>query len=262
MPLPHWIAVVILGIVEGVTEFIPVSSTGHLLVAEHWLGCRQTDLFNVVIQCGAVVAVLPLFQDRIRMLLRWREPASFVLNLKILLAFLITVAGGLVIDKMGIKLPETVHPVAAALVIGGVLFILVESLMKGKRTSDEISWMVVIVVALAQLLAAIFPGSSRSGATIIFAMMLGTSRVAATEFSFLVGIPTLLAAGGYKIFKGLKSGVHEEWGLLLLGSAVAAVVSFVAVKWLLRYVQSHTFVGFGIYRIAVGLFLLWALAPH
>lgn len=262
MPLPHWIAVVILGIVEGITEFIPVSSTGHLLIAEHWLGCRQTDLFNVVIQCGAVVAVLPLFQDRIRMLLRWREPASFVLNLKILVAFLITVAGGLVIDKMGIKLPETVQPVAAALVIGGVLFILVESLMKGKRTSGEISWMVVIVVAVAQLVAAIFPGASRSGATIIFAMMLGTGRVAATEFSFLVGIPTLLAAGGYKILKGLKSGAHEEWGLLLIGSVVAAVVSFVAVKWLLRYVQSHTFVGFGIYRIAVGLFLLWILAPH
>ena len=253
---------VLLGIVEGVTEFIPVSSTGHLLIAEHWLGSHQSDLFNVVIQCGAVVAVLPLFKDRISMLLRWREPASLVLNLKILTAFLITVAGGLVIDKLGIQLPDNVQPVAAALIVGGVLFIVVEFLMKGKDASAEISWTVVIVVALAQLVAAVFPGASRSGATIIFAMMLGTSRVAATEFSFLVGIPTLLAAGGYKILKGLKSGAHEEWVLLAMGTVVAAVVSFIAVKWLLRYIQTHTFVGFGIYRIALGLVLLWALLPH
>ncbi|MFA7344508.1 MAG: undecaprenyl-diphosphate phosphatase [Terrimicrobiaceae bacterium] len=260
--LPAWLAVLVLGIVEGITEFIPVSSTGHLLIAEHWLGCHQTDLFNVVIQCGAVVAVLPLFKDRIAMLLRWREPASLALNGKILTAFLITVAGGLVIDKLGIELPETVQPVAAALIVGGILFILVEVLMAGKSDEAEISWAVVIAVAVAQLAAAVFPGASRSGATIIFAMMLGTGRVAATEFSFLVGIPTLLAAGGYKILKGLKSGAHEEWALLAMGTAVAAVVSFIAVKWLLRYVQTHTFVGFGIYRIVLGLVLLWVLMPH
>jgi len=260
--LPSWLAVLILGIVEGITEFIPVSSTGHLLIAEHWLGSQQTDLFNVVIQCGAVVAVLPLFKGRISMLLRWREPASLAMNLKILTAFLITVAGGLVIDKLGIKLPENVQPVAAALIAGGILFIVVEFLMKGKPASADISWSAVIVVAVAQLVAAIFPGSSRSGTTIIFAMMLGTSRVAATEFSFLVGIPTMLAAGGYKILKGLKSGAHEEWVLLAMGTAVAAVVSFIAVKWLLRYIQTHTFVGFGIYRIALGLVLLWALLPR
>lgn len=262
MGLPSWLVVVILGIVEGITEFIPVSSTGHLLIAEHWLGSHQTDLFNVVIQCGAVVAVLPLFKDRISMLLRWREPASLAMNLKILTAFLITVAGGLVIDKLGIKLPENVQPVAAALIVGGVLFILVEFLMKGKASSAEISWAVVVVVAVAQLVAAIFPGSSRSGATIIFAMMLGTSRVAATEFSFLVGIPTLLAAGAYKILKGLKAGAQEDWVLLAMGTVVAAVVSFIAVKWLLRYIQTHTFVGFGFYRIVLGLVLLWALLPH
>ena len=262
MALPSWLVVFILGVVEGITEFIPVSSTGHLLIAEHWLGSHQTDLFNVVIQSGAVLAVLPLFKDRIAMLLRWREPASLALNLKILTAFLITVAGGLVIDKLGIKLPEDVQPVAAALVVGGILFIAVEFLMKGKAGTEEISWAVVIVVAVGQLVAAIFPGSSRSGATIIFAMMLGTSRVAATEFSFLVGIPTLLAAGGYKILKALKSGAHEEWVLLAIGTVVAAVVSFIAVKWLLRYIQTHTFVGFGIYRIALGLILFRAMLPH
>jgi len=257
--LPDWIAVVVLGIVEGVTEFIPVSSTGHLLIVEHWLGAR-TDLFNVVIQCGAVLAVIPLFQNRIAMLLRWREPASLTLNLKILTAFLITVAGGLVIDKLGIKLPETVQPVAAALILGGVLFVVVETLMKRRGFTEEISWQVVAIVAVGQLVAAIFPGSSRSGATIIFAMMLGAGRVTATEFSFLVGIPTMLAAGGYKILKGLHSGIPEDWGMLFLGSVVAAAVSFVAVKWMLRYVQHHTFISFGLYRIALGAVLFWLLS--
>jgi undecaprenyl-diphosphatase len=260
--LPSWLAVFILGVVEGITEFIPVSSTGHLLIAENWMHSHQTDLFNVVIQSGAVLAVLPLFKERIAMLLRWREPASLTMNLKILTAFLITVAGGLVIDKMGIKLPENVQPVAVALIVGGVLFILVEFLMKGKGMTAEISWAVVIVVAFSQLIAAIFPGASRSGTTIIFAMMLGTSRVAATEFSFLVGIPTLLAAGGYKILKELKTGWHEDWALLLMGTVVAGVVSFVAVKWLLHYIQTHTFVNFGIYRIALGLVLLSGFLPH
>ena len=262
MGLPSWLAVIVLGIVEGITEFIPVSSTGHLLIAENWMQYHQTDLFNVVIQSGAVLAVLPLFKDRIAMLLRWNQPASLTLNLKILTAFLITVAGGLVLDKKGIKLPENIQPVAAALIVGGVLFLVVETLMKGRESTEEISWAVVIVVALAQLVAAVFPGASRSGATIIFAMMLGTSRIAATEFSFLVGIPTLLAAGGFKILKSLKSGAHEEWVLLALGTIVAAVVSFIAVKWLLRFIQTHTFVGFGIYRIALGLVLLAGFLPH
>ena len=262
MGLPSWLAVVVLGIVEGITEFIPVSSTGHLLIAENWMQYHQTDLFNVVIQSGAVLAVLPLFKDRIAMLLRWNQPASLTLNLKILTAFLITVAGGLVLDKKGIKLPENIQPVAAALIVGGVLFLVVETLMKGRESTEEISWAVFIVVALAQLVAAVFPGASRSGATIIFAMMLGTSRIAATEFSFLVGIPTLLAAGGFKILKSLKSGAHEEWVLLALGTIVAAVVSFIAVKWLLRFIQTHTFVGFGIYRIALGLVLLAGFLPH
>lgn len=262
MGLPSWLVVFVLGIVEGITEFIPVSSTGHLLIAENWMGSRQTDLFNVVIQSGAVLAVLPLFKDRIAMLLRWREPASLTMNLKILTAFLITVAGGLVIDKLGIKLPVNVQPVAVALIVGGVLFILVEFLMKGKAMTAEISWTVVVVVAVSQLIAAMFPGASRSGTTIIFAMMLGASRIAATEFSFLVGIPTLLAAGGYKILKELKTGGHEDWALLLMGTVVAGVVSFIAVKWMLRYIQTHTFVGFGVYRIALGLVLLSGVLPH
>jgi undecaprenyl-diphosphatase len=260
--LPAWLIVVILGIVEGITEFIPISSTGHLLIVEDWLGSHQSDLFNVVIQCGAVLAVLPLFRERIVMLSHWRSPESRMLNLKIFVAFFITGVGGLALKKLGLKLPEELLPIALALVAGGVAFLGVEAWLKGRKTSDTITWAVVIAVAIAQLVAAAFPGTSRSGSTIVFALALGTGRVAATEFSFLVGIPTMLAAGAYEIYDGLKHGAREDWGLLALGFVVAALVSFVAVKWLLRYVQSHTFVSFGIYRVVFGLFLLGYFFLH
>jgi undecaprenyl-diphosphatase len=185
-----------------------------------------------------------------------------MLNLKIFVAFFITGVGGLALKKLGLKLPEELLPIALALVAGGVAFLGVEAWLKGRKTSDTITWAVVIAVAIAQLVAAAFPGTSRSGSTIVFALALGTGRVAATEFSFLVGIPTMLAAGAYEIYDGLKHGAREDWGLLGLGFVVAAVVSFVAVKWLLRYVQSHTFVSFGIYRVVFGLFLLGYFFLH
>jgi undecaprenyl-diphosphatase len=254
-----WLVAVILGIVEGLTEFIPVSSTGHLLIAEHWLP-HQSDLFNVVIQAGAVLAVIPLFWGRLQMLARWREPASQVMLAKISAAFLITCAGGFILEKKGFKLPEEIKPVALALLIGGVLFVAVEWMLRGRKGASEISWTVAIVIGFAQLIEAVFQGASRSGSTILFALMLGAARPAATEFSFLVGIPTMLAASALKIFKSLHHPVagapHENWAVLAVASVVAAVVSFVAVKWLLRYVQTHTFTGFGIYRIAVAVILL------
>lgn len=257
MALPEWLIIVILGIVEGATEFIPVSSTGHLLIFQEWLDYRQSDLFNIVIQSGAVLAVLPLFKDRLRMMADWRNPQSQDFNIKILVGFMLTVVGGLTLDKLGIELPETTIPVAGALILGGILFIVVERRLRDRPLADSITWSVVLMVAFAQILAAVFPGTSRSGATIIFAMLCGLNRVVATEFSFLIGIPTLLAAGAYKILKAINGGATENWGLLLLGTAVSALVSFIAVKWLLRYVQSHTFIGFGVYRIILGLVLVW-----
>lgn len=265
--MPIWIVVVLLGIIEGITEFLPVSSTGHLLIAEQWLP-RQSDLFNIVIQCGAVIAVLPLFPDRLRQFFfRWREPATQMYLLKILVAFGITGACGFVLDKKGLKLPETLPPVAVALFIGGVLFILVEAWLKEKVHQSEITWPIVIAVGVGQLIAAIFPGASRSGTTILLALILGLNRVAATEFSFLVGIPTMLAAGGWKIFKSLHhpaaNAPHEDWPMVALAFVIAALVSFVAVKWLLRYVQTHTFVAFGWYRIGmavvIGILLLMGI---
>jgi undecaprenyl-diphosphatase len=259
--MPHWIVALILGIVEGITEFIPVSSTGHLLITEKLLRVTESDLFNVVIQCGAVIAVLPLFPNRIHKFvfeLRDKETQNYLL--KIATAFIITCIGGFILDKKGFKLPEELAPVAWALLIGGIAFVAIEIFLRGKKLGEEITWTIAIAVGLGQLVAAVFPGSSRSGTTIMFCLLLGLTRPAATEFSFLVGIPTMLAAGALKIFKAVHHpdplAPHEDWGMVLLATIVAAVVSFIAVKWLLRYVQTHTFSAFGWYRIALAVAIL------
>jgi undecaprenyl-diphosphatase len=257
-----WIAVVILGIIEGITEFLPISSTAHLLIAEHWLP-RQSDLFNIVIQSGAVISVLPLFPERLHQFaFKWRERATRDYAGKILLAFVITGIGGLALDKAGFRLPEELGPIAWALLGGGICFLLVERWLRGRTPHGPVTWSVAAVVGLGQLIAAVFPGTSRSGATILLMLMLGLSRPDATEFSFLVGIPTMLAAGGLKIFRSLhhpSPGVApEHWDMVVLGFIISAVVSFIAVRWLLRYIQTHTFNVFGWYRIAlaVGIFCL------
>ncbi|HWF20397.1 MAG TPA: undecaprenyl-diphosphate phosphatase, partial [Verrucomicrobiae bacterium] len=238
--MPDWISIVILGIIEGITEFLPISSTGHLLLAEHWLP-HQTDLFNVVIQTGAVLAVIPLFHQRFHQFIyRWNDPAVRAYLFKIIVAFVITGIGGFILEKKNFKLPEHLTPVAWALLIGGIVFIAVETMLRGKKLSTEVTWTIALAVGLGQLIAAAFPGASRSGTTIMISMILGMARPEATEFSFLVSIPTMLAAGGYKMFKALHhpalGAPHENWPMVLLATVVAAVVSFIAVKWLLRYV--------------------------
>jgi undecaprenyl-diphosphatase len=260
--MPDWIAVLLLGIIEGITEFIPVSSTGHLLLAEKLLHISQSDLFNIVIQSGAVLAVLPLFPERLKQFaFRWRDPATQDYLLKISVAFVITGIGGYILDKKGYKLQENLLPIAIALLVGGILFVMIERWLRGKSPRNEVTWPIVIAVGLGQLVAMVFPGASRSGTTILLALLLGMNRPMATEFSFLVGIPTMLAAGAWKIFKAFHHAANapsENWGMVAFGTIVAALVSFIAVKWLLRYVQTHTFNAFGWYRIAlaIGIFLL------
>ncbi len=258
--MPDWFVVVLLGIVEGITEFLPVSSTGHLLIAERWLHMRQSDLFNVVIQAGAVLAVIPLFHRRFhQFLFRWREKATQDYAAKLALAFVLTGAIGYGLEKKGFTLPEQLAPVAWALLIGGIGFVAVEAWLRGRTLNDQVTWTIAVAVGLGQILAAIFPGASRSGTTILLCLLLGLARPAATEFCFIVGIPTMLAAGGLKIFKALHhpppGTPPENWGAVLLGFVVSAVVSFIAVKWLLRYVQTHTFTLFGWYRIGLALLI-------
>ncbi len=264
--MASWLVVVLLGMIEGLTEFIPVSSTGHLLLAEQWLP-KQSELFNVVIQSGAMLALLPIFSRKLQaMLFRFNEPENRDLILKLMLAFGITGAGGLLIKKLGFQLPDEPMPVAWATLIGGFVILAVERWVRGRELPDKITWLVAIAVGLAQLFAAVFPGSSRSGTTIIIALAIGLNRPQATEFSFLLGIPTMFAAGFFEIhheLKNIPAGTpHESWALLLLGTLVSAVMAFVVVKWLIRFVQSHTFKGFAAYRIVMGAAMLWYFWPH
>lgn len=251
--------VVLLGIIEGITEFLPISSTGHLLIAEHWLG-RRSDLFNVAIQAGAILAVVVIY---------WRRLVDFALHatrsdnrdylLKMLASFVIMIAGLLVAKKFGLELPKTIAPIAIALVVGGFVIFAVEWYAARRPDNEQLTWGVAFWVAVAQIVAAVFPGTSRSAATIFAAMLAGmTSRAAAAEFSFLIGIPTMFAATAYEGYEVYKNGemATENWNELAVGFGVSAIVAFIAVKWLLRYIQTHRFTPFAWYRIIFGALLL------
>ncbi|HET8711809.1 MAG TPA: undecaprenyl-diphosphate phosphatase [Spongiibacteraceae bacterium] len=254
--------VVWLGVIEGITEFLPISSTGHLLIAEKLgLGARS-DVFNVVIQAGAILAVTAIYWRRLwQLAMDWRDAENRDYVFKLALAFLITGIGGYIITKRGFKLPEEITPVAWALIVGGVWMIAAERLAERKAPSANITWTVAVVVGLAQLVAAIFPGMSRSATTIFAAMLIGAnSRAAATEFAFLLGIPTMYAASGKLLFDVVKHGgaADENWEALGIAFVVSTITAFIAVKWLLSYIQTHRFTPFAIYRIAVGgALLLW-----
>ncbi len=248
----------LLGVIEGITEFLPISSTGHLLIAEHWLG-ERSEMFNVVIQAGAILAVTVIYWQRIVQLFTgWRDPASRSYLLKLIVAFLITAVLGLIAKKMGFQLPTTIAPVAWALVLGGIWMLAAEAIAARKKPTTEVTWLVAVIVGIAQIAAGIFPGLSRSSSTIFAAMLFGTGdRAAATDFAFLVGIPTMYAASGYELYNQYKLGVTEaDWTGLGIAFVASTVTAFIAVKWLLGYIRSHRFTAFAIYRIIFGGILL------
>jgi len=260
--MPEILNVILLGLIEGITEFLPVSSTGHLLIAEHWLGARS-ETFNVVIQAGAILAVTLIYRERLWQLatsLRSAPTRDYVAKLAV--AFLITAVLGFVVTRLGFKLPETITPVAWALLVGGVWMVAAELFAARRAERAHVTWTVAILVGLAQIVAAIFPGTSRSAATIFVALLGGTNnRPAATEFAFLVGIPTMFAASGYELFKQVRSGAaHEDWGALAIGFVVSMLTAFVVVKWLLGYIRTHRFTAFAAYRIVLGAALLVFIA--
>jgi undecaprenyl-diphosphatase len=254
--------VVLLGIIEGITEFLPISSTGHLLVAERLgLGARS-ELFNIVIQAGAILAVTLIYRKRLwELLTHLGEPAQRDYLLKLTVSFLITAVLGLVVKKLGFELPERVAPVAWAFIVGAFLIVLAERWAKNQPENAQVSWLVACVVGVAQVLAGVFPGTSRSASTIFTAMLAGTTdRKAATEYSFLVGIPTMYAASGYALLKQLKSeGFHENLVDLGIACLVSTLTAFIAVKWLMRFIQTHTFNVFALYRLLFGVALLLLL---
>jgi len=256
------VASLILGIIEGITEFLPISSTGHLLIAQHWLGHR-TDFFNVFIQAGAIFAVVAIYRQRLwKLSTGFLEAESRDYSLKLITAFLITSVLGYIVVKMGFELPDTVTPVAWALIIGGIWMLVAEHFVANKPDNAMITWKVAVLVGLAQVAAAVFPGTSRSAATIFVALLAGTSnRAAATEFAFLVGIPTMFAASGYELLKlTMTSMPHESWSEISVAFIAATITAFVAVKWLLGYIQNHRFTAFAYYRIVLGAGLLFFLA--
>ena len=272
--MPDWLAVIILGIVEGITEFLPISSTGHLILSEKLLPAAlmndaEREVFLITIQSGAVIAVVAAFIDRLRKLgATWHEPDTQDYLKKLIFAFVITGFFGLAIEKAversgGQMIGDNPLPVAWALLIGGVLFIVIEKRMEKKSAEEsdtsqatQITWTIALAFGIAQLVAAVFPGASRSGTTILVGLLLGMRRTLAVEFSFLLGVPTLLAAGGYKMTQASPEVLTGLWANLLLGTIVSAITAFFSVKWLLRYVQTHTFVAFGWYRIALGGIIL------
>jgi undecaprenyl-diphosphatase len=259
--MENFIQVLLLGIIEGVTEFLPISSTGHLLIAEKLGLGHRSDVFNIVIQAGAILAVTVIYWQRIwQLLINIQRPDNKTYALKLSAAFLITVALGILISKLGFKLPQAITPVAWALIIGGFWIIAAEWLAAKRPENSMITWPVAIIVGVAQIVAAIFPGTSRSGATIFAAMLCGTNnRAAATEFAFLVGIPTMYAASAkelYGAYKAADLGVQENWTDLSIGFVVSTITAFVVVKWLLTYIQTHNFTWFALYRILMGVVLL------
>ena len=265
--LNHYLQIVLLGIVEGVTEFLPISSTGHLLIAEHWLGTQEPDIFNVVIQAGAILAVVFIYWHKIMDLFGSLDKAeSRNYLLKIVLAFLVTTALILLLTvKLKLKLPESLAPVAWATLIGGLVIFAIEFLAKNLYAHEDVSWFEAVLVGVGQVIAAIFPGASRSGSTIMLGLAVGMKRPSVTQFSFLVGIPTMFAASAYATMKDRKDlhGVGHQLIIdTALGFVVSGIVAFFVVKWLLRFVQSHTFNGFAIYRVLLGGGLLIGLYTH
>ena len=272
-PMPDWLQVILLGVIEGITEFLPISSTGHLLLWREWIPLPKGwspeffKTFVIFIQSGAVLAVITVFRERVGELIgNWREKEPQEYLKKLGISFVLTGIGGLALKKMGWELPNESTPIAWALLIGGALFIAFESLHKKiEKQEDEnlniprITWTIAIAFGVGQLIAMIFPGASRSGTTILIGLILGMHRREAVEFSFLLGVPTLLAAGGYELTSALKedpTAVQAEWQMLLLGTLVSAVTAFLAVKWLLGYLQKYSFMAFGWYRIAIGIAVL------
>lgn len=245
---------IILGIVEGITEFLPISSTGHLILASRLLGITSTDFlksFEIFIQSGAILAVILLY---------WRDIfTKFDLLKKVFIAFIPTAVIGLLFYKILKEyLLGNTTITLLSLFFGGIALIIVELSFKKRkideRTVTQITYKNAILVGLIQSVS-IIPGVSRSAASIIGGMLLGMDRKTAVEFSFLLAIPTLLAATGLDLIKTNFSFSTHEWIYLATGFLSSFIVAIIVIKWLVSYVKKYTFIPFGIYRIIIAIFL-------
>jgi undecaprenyl-diphosphatase len=244
---------IILGIVEGVTEFLPISSTGHMILVSYLLGLKQNSFektFEIAIQLGAILAVVSIYREKLTHNLElWK---------KLIVAFIPTGIIGLALHHYVEKLFNP-FVVSVALIFWGMVFIAIELLYKEKEhhvsEPEKISYLKAAMIGIFQSLAMV-PGTSRSGATIIGGLLLGMKRVAATEFSFLLAIPTMFAATGFEMVKNFKEFTPEGGIVLVIGFVTALISAYISVKWLLNFIKTHTFIPFGIYRIVIGFLFL------
>ncbi len=274
MDMMQWVQAVVMGIVEGLTEFLPISSTGHLILTASLLGMtgETTKVFEIAIQTGAMFAVVWEYRRKLMATVSGitTDPVAQRFALNVLIAFIPAVVLGLSLGSaIKAKLFSAV-PVAIAFILGGLIILWVESRHRKRygvhdaggehvarvRTVDDITRMDALKVGFLQCLALI-PGTSRSGATIIGAMMLGFSRKAAAEFSFFLGIPTLMGAGAYSVLKHRALLSMNDLPLFAVGMVVAFISALICIRWLIRYVSTHDFTVFAWYRILFGAIVLW-----
>jgi len=245
---------VILGIVEGLTEFLPISSTGHLILVSNLLGIQQTEqhkAFEVSIQLGSILAVVFLY---------FKKFLDTNLMKRILIAFIPTGILGFVLYKI-IKSLFNPYIVVFMLVFGGLLLILIELYHKNKsydiNSIYEVPYQKAFLIGVFQSLAMV-PGTSRSGATIVGGLLLGLDRKTAAEFSFMLAVPTMFMATFYDVYKNRSNFNLSDWENLIVGFVVAFISALFAIKWLLKFISNHSFIPFGIYRIILGiLYYLW-----
>ena len=265
--------VIILGIVEGITEWLPISSTGHLILVEEFvkLNFSQSylDMFNVVIQLGAIMAVVVIYFHRLNPFspkkTEKQKKMTLQLWVKVVIASIPAGVVGILFNDFIEEKFNNSYVVATMLIVVGVLFIVIENRHKGKKPQiTKISQMgvpVLIWIGVFQMLAMI-PGTSRSGATIIGALALGVSRTAAADFTFFLAIPAMAGASLVKLRHFGFDFTGNELGLLLLGCVVSFVVSILAIKFLLKYIQNHDFKAFGYYRIVLGIIVFLYFGIH
>jgi len=253
------IQAIILGVIEGATEFLPISSTGHMIVASQWLGLPQTEgnkAFEVIIQLAAILAVVANYRDR------------FILNAinidlwkKVVLAFIPIGLVGLLLHKQ-IKAMFTVEIVAIMFIVGGVIFLVIEYFQKHRQQPvqclEDMTYRQAGWIGVAQILALI-PGTSRAGASIVGALLVGLSRKASAEFSFLLALPVMLAASGFDLLKHYQDFTGANFPVLAAGFVVAFISAWLVMRLFIQFLERFTFVAFGVYRILFGALLLWVV---
>ncbi len=267
MNLFEWFKVILIGIVEGITEWLPISSTGHMLLVDEFLPLQMSEefkeMFFVVIQLGAILAVLVLFWHKM-FPFQFKDKSQPVIRKDIFGMWFRVIVGVLPSAVLGLLFDDFLEAhfgnavtIALMLILYGVIFILIENRKKSPKIHDimDIDYKTAILIGCFQVLSMI-PGTSRSGATIIGALLLGVSRVAASEFTFFLALPTMLGASALKIVKFGFDFSGTEIAVLLVGMAIAFVVSVLSIRFLMNYVKKHDFKLFGWYRIVLGIVVL------